>query len=304
MAQAQARAFTIHAVGYEEGLPDLRSVREAVFVQEQGVPLALEWDELDPVCHHVVARDGAGDAIGTGRLTPARGIGRMAVLPEWRGRGVGDALLQALLEQSRTLGWPEVTLHAQAAAVGFYARAGFLPVGGRFQEAGIEHQGMRLLPGALNPVDSRDAAIAATSGVIAGARRHLDIYSRELDPGLLDQPEIVAAIRRCATGGECAIRILLQEPAAPRRAFAPLIALGQRLPSAIAFRAVEEQVDRSYASAFIANDGGGHFFRPLGQRWEGETRLDGAGRARHLRGVFDPFWERARPCTEYRALGI
>src|SRR5690606_32182839 len=123
-SMAQARSFTIHAVGYEEGLTDLRSVREAVFVQEQGVPPALEWDELDPVCHHVVARDGAGDAIGTGRLTPARGIGRMAVLPEWRGRGVGDALLQALLEQARTLEWPEVSLHAQATAIGFYARAG------------------------------------------------------------------------------------------------------------------------------------------------------------------------------------
>ncbi|MEN1940598.1 GNAT family N-acetyltransferase [Luteimonas sp. MJ246] len=301
---AQAQAFHIQAAGYEAGLPDLRSVREAVFVREQGVPLALEWDELDPACHHVIARDDAGNAIGTGRLTPARSIGRMAVLPAWRGRGVGDALLQALLEQARALGWPEVTLHAQAAAVGFYARAGFLPVGDRFQEAGIEHQGMRLLPGALNLVDTRAAAIAATSGVIAGARRRLDIYSRELDPGLFDQPEIVAAIRRLATGGECAIRILLQEPAVPQRALAPLIALGQRLPSAIAFRAVEEQVDRAYASAFVANDRGGHFFRPLGQRWEGETRLDGPGRARHLHGVFNAFWERARACTEYRALGI
>lgn len=300
----QAGTFHIQAAGYEEGLTGLRSVREAVFVHEQGVPLALEWDELDPASHHVIARDDAGHAIGTGRLTPTRAIGRMAVLPQWRGRGVGEALLAALVGQARTLGWPEVTLHAQATAIGFYARAGFLPVGGRFQEAGIEHQGMRLLIGALNLVDSRAAAVAATWGVVAGARRRLDLYSRDLDPGLLDQPEIVDAIRRAAAGGECAIRILLQEPEAPQRALAPLIALGQRLPSAIAFRAVEEQVDRSYPSAFILNDRGGHFFRPLGHRWEGETRLDGPGRARHLQGVFDPFWERARPCSEYRALGI
>lgn len=301
---SQAGAFHIQAAGYEEGLPDLRHVREAVFVQEQGVPLALEWDELDPASHHVIARDPDGRAIGTGRLTPARAIGRMAVLPDWRGRGVGEALLAALLDQARALGWPELTLHAQAEAIGFYSRAGFLPVGERFQEAGIEHQGMRLLLGALNLVDSRAAAVAATAGVIAGARRQLDIYTRELDPGLLDQAEVVDAIRRRAASGECAIRILVQEPGVPQRALAPLIALGQRLPSAIAFRAVEEQVDRAYPSAFIANDGGGHFFRPLGHRWEGETRLDGPGRARHLRGIFDPFWERARPCSEYRALGI
>ena len=298
------RAFHVQAAGYEAALADLRHVRETVFVQEQGVPLALEWDELDPLSHHVVARDAAGAAIGTGRLTPARSIGRMAVLPAWRRHGVGAALLAALLEQARALGWTEISLHAQADAIGFYARAGFLPVGERFQEAGIEHQGMRLLPGALNLVDSRAAAIAATLGVVAGARRQLDVYSRELDPGLLDQPDVVAAFRRVASSGDCAIRILLQEPAAPQRALAPLIALGQRLPSAIAFRAVEEQVDRAYPSAFLANDAGGHFFRPLGHRWEGETRLDGPGRARHLRGIFDPYWERARPCSEYRALGI
>lgn len=301
---ATRQPFHIQSSDYEQGLADLRRVRETVFVEEQGVPPALEWDALDPDCHHVIARDEAGQPIGTGRLTPMRTIGRMAVLPGWRGRGVGDALLVALLDQARGLGWRDLSLHAQATAIGFYARAGFLPVGERFDEAGIEHQGMRLLLDALNLVDSRAAAIAATLGVVAGARRRLDIYTRELDPGLLDQPDVVDAIRRLATRGECAIRILLQDPATPQRSLAPLIALGQRLPSSIAFRAVEEQVDRPYASAFVINDGGGHFFRPLGNRWEGETRLDGPGRARHLRGVFEPFWERARACSEYRALGI
>src|SRR5690606_22502571 len=201
-------------------------------------------------------------------------------------------------------GWRDGSLPAQATAIGFYARAGFLPVGERFDEAGIEHQGMRRLLDALNLVESRAAAIAATLGVVAGARRQLDIYTRELDPGLLDQADVVTALRRVATRGDCSIRILLQDPEAPRRALAPLVSLGQRLPSAIAFRAVEEQVDRAYPSAFVANDGGGHLFRPLGNRWEGETRLDAPGRARHLRGVFDPFWERARPCTEFRVLGL
>lgn len=296
--------FTIGSTDYGQGLPDLRLVREAVFVGEQGVPAELEWDELDPDCHHVIARDADGRPIGTGRLTPMRTIGRMAVLADWRGRGVGEAILDALVGEARRLGWQELTLHAQATAIGFYARAGFLPVGERFEEAGIEHQGMRRVLDALNLVHSRDAAIAATLGVVAGARRGLDIHTRELDPGLFDQPAVLDAIRRLAIRGECAIRILLLDPATPQRTLAPLIALGQRLPSAIAFRAIEERVDRSYPSAFVANDGGGHYFRPLGSRWEGETRLDGPGRARHLRNVFDPVWERARPCSEYRALGI
>src|SRR5690606_32389460 len=122
-------AFTLEGIDYEAGLPDLRLVRETVFVHEQGVPLALEWDELAPACHHVIARDGNGKAIGTGRLTPKHTIGRMAVLPDWRGRGVGDAMLRALLAQVSANGWREVSLHAQAGAIEFYARHGFLPVG-------------------------------------------------------------------------------------------------------------------------------------------------------------------------------
>lgn len=296
-------AFTVEGIDYQAGLPDLRRVRETVFVHEQGVPLALEWDELDPQCHHVVARDDNGEAIGTGRLTPKRTIGRMAVLSDWRGRGVGDAMLRALLEQARANGWHEVSLHAQASAIDFYARHGFLPVGERFEEAGIEHQSMRLLPGAVNPVETRDAAVAAMLGVIAGARRQLVIYSRELDPGLLDAPAVVTALRRLATGGG-EIRVLLQDPAEPQRALAPLIGLAQRLPSAFAFRAIEEPADRSYASAYVANDLRGYYFRPLGHRFDGETRLDASGRARQLRATFDPVWQRARPCTEYRALGL
>jgi predicted GNAT family N-acyltransferase len=296
-------AFTIQAVDYEAALPQLRAVREPVFVQEQGVPVELEWDELDPQCHHVVAFDAQGQPIGTGRLTPEHKIGRMAVLADWRGRGVGDALLLALLDKARKLGWHDVSLHAQVSAIGFYARHGFLPYGERFVEAGIDHQSMRRLLDAANPVETHEAAIAALVGVIGTARRELWIYSRELDPGLLDHPEVVAALRRFGTHRGVA-HILLQDAITPQLAHAPLLGLAQRLPSAILFRVIEEPVDRAYASAFIANDRGGWYFRTLGHRPEGETRIDQPARARQLQNVFEPVWERARPCGEYRALGI
>ena len=296
--------FRVGLVEFDAARDALHAIREEVFVREQNVPAELERDALDAVCTHALARSLDGTPIGTARLTPDRHIGRMAVRQGWRGHGVGDALLAALLQEARKRAWTEVMLNAQVAAIEFYMRHGFQAVGERFEEAGIEHQGMRLALGASNRVESREAAIAATVEVIMGARRGLAIYTRELDPGLLDQADVVDAIRRLATTANSAIRILLQEPAAPQRALAPLITLGQRLSSAIAFRAVEEMVDRSYPSAFIVNDRGGHYFRPLGHRWEGETRLDSPGRARHLRGIFDPFWERARPCSEYRALGI
>jgi predicted GNAT family N-acyltransferase len=296
-------AFIAEPVEYKAGLPELRVVREAVFVQEQGVPLELEWDELDPLCHHVIARDADGQPIGTGRLTPEHKIGRMAVLAEWRGRGVGDAILLALIDKARQLGWHDLSLHAQVSAIGFYARHGFLPYAERFIEAGIDHQSMRRLLESANPVETPDAAIAALLGVIGGARRELWIYSRELDPGLLDRSEVLAALRRFATRGGAA-HILLQDALAPQSAHAPLIGLSQRLPSAFLFRVIDEPVDRAYPSAFIANDRGGWYFRALGHRSEGETRIDQPARARQLQAVFEPFWERARPCSEYRALGI
>lgn len=295
--------FHVERIDYESGLADLRAVRETVFVQEQNVPLEMEWDELDPVSHHVIARDRSGAAIGTARLTPERHLGRMAVLSSWRGRGVGDAMLSALVTHAAELGWSSLVLHSQTHAIPFYARHGFLPLGPRFEEAGIEHQVMEWRIDQVNPVRDRAGAIAAILGVIGGARRRLNIYSRDLDPGVLDGPDVVDALRRFAVGkGE--IRMLLHDPAAPQRNLSPLIGLHQRLPSAIAFRAVEESFDLSYPSAYVANDRSGYYFRPMAARFEGDTRIDDRARARHLGKLFDPVWERARPCSEYRALGI
>jgi predicted GNAT family N-acyltransferase len=137
-------AFRVIDADYERDLALLRAVREPVFVIEQHVPLALEWDTLDPECRHVLALDAEGRPIGTGRLTPMHTIGRMAVLADWRGKGVGDALLGRLIAQARAADWPAVSLHAQVDAIGFYRKHGFVAEGGIYIEAGIPHQSMTL----------------------------------------------------------------------------------------------------------------------------------------------------------------
>jgi predicted GNAT family N-acyltransferase len=312
VSTAQARGpFRVETVTFAEAADALLAVRETVFVIEQDVPIEMERDALDPRCRHVIARDRDGTPIGAGRLVPppAEGapahIGRMAVLREWRGAGVGDAMLHALLRQARELGWHDVALNAQVSAQSFYARYGFVPVGERFMEAGIEHQAMRRRIDRAHAIEDREAGVAATSGLIRQARRGLYVYSRELDPGLLDAPRVLAAMRDlCTRGDGVQVQVLLQDAAAPQRALAPLLALAQRLPSAIAFREVADPVDRGYPSAYLANDDGGYYFRALCHRLDGEAGTGAGGRARQLVEHFRPVWERSRPCSEYRALGL
>ena len=297
-------APAVHLADYAREHACVHAVRTAVFVQEQQVPVELERDALDPLSVHVLARAPDGTAVGTARMTPDRRIGRMAVLPAWRGRGVGEALLDALLAHARALRWPEVSLHAQLHALPFYARAGFVPAGARFSEAGIDHRRMvRRLPGA-SPVEDAEAAAAVVVALAAHARRGLAFYSRALDPGLLDRREVLDAIRRFATRtGPRQVRILLHDAETPRREDAPLLALAQRLPSVFSLRQISDPVDARFPSAYAFNDHGGALFRPLASRMEGEGGIEDGATARRLEQAFNPVWERSRPCTELRALG-
>ena len=158
---------------------------------------------------------------------------------------------------------------------------------------------------AFSAIEHRDDAVAVVVAIALAARRGLWIYSRELDPGLFDAPEVVDVLRRFATAGRGnEARFLLQDASVPQRSHAPMLALAQRLPSVFLFREVVDPVDRAYPSAFVANDLGGFYFRSLGHRFDGEADLDAPGRARQLRTGFDRVWERSRAVSEYRSLGI
>jgi YbgC/YbaW family acyl-CoA thioester hydrolase len=127
------------------------AVRTEVFVQEQGIAAEEEWDDADATAVHAVVRNGFGLPLGTARLLqPEAGvaqIGRMAVTRLLRGSGLGQQLLQALVQQARERGDHEVRLHAQRSAQGFYARQGFANHGEPFDEVGIAHIEMRLALG-------------------------------------------------------------------------------------------------------------------------------------------------------------
>ncbi len=123
------------------------ALREEVFVREQGVPAELERDGDDGSAVHVIALDGEGRCVATGRLVllgeGVGKVGRMAVAAPERGRGAGAAVLAELERAGRELGLAEVVLHAQLSARGFYDRTGYTAEGEVFEEAGIEHVTMR-----------------------------------------------------------------------------------------------------------------------------------------------------------------
>ena len=121
---------------------DAQAIRYQVFVIEQKIPAELEWDAMDAQCLHALAYDEHGKALGTGRLLPDAHIGRMAVLAEARGTGVGSKILHALMEQAKARGEPAVRLNAQQSAEKFYLKDGFVREGEVFEEAGIPHVSM------------------------------------------------------------------------------------------------------------------------------------------------------------------
>jgi predicted GNAT family N-acyltransferase len=124
-----------------------RALRRSVFIEEQGVSEADEVDDLDDVAIHLLAfRDGR--PVGTARLLvdgSTGKVGRVCVLREARGTGLGAALMRAAVAEFRAMpGLKKVKLGAQSHATGFYTALGFRVVGEAFMDAGIEHREMVL----------------------------------------------------------------------------------------------------------------------------------------------------------------
>ena len=136
-------AVTLQPARWQQDRPSIERVRRAVFIEEQGVPEHEEWDESDSVCWHVLALAPNRDVVGTGRLDPTGKIGRVAVLPQYRGTGAGAAIVSHLVDLAGEQGLAEVHLNAQTSALGFYERLGFRAEGPEFDEVGIPHRRMR-----------------------------------------------------------------------------------------------------------------------------------------------------------------
>jgi predicted GNAT family N-acyltransferase len=264
------------------------------------VPEGLEWDGLDESATHVLASDADGRPVGTGRLLDDGRIGRIAVLAEHRGRGVGSAILQRLIETAAERGLARVSLHAQVNALEFYRRHGFQVEGGEFLEAGIPHRRMTL---ALEPAGGRAAGVRAVRQLVAGARSGVDIFLDRLDKDLLDDPGLLDALQSLLLEHpNHRLRLCVQRVEGARAACPRLYGLLARLPSRIEMRQAAE-IQRERLENFVLVDRSRYLRRPSPARhdWhQGDDRSE----SDRLTSLFDEIWLSAEVHPELRTLSL
>ncbi|WP_342561338.1 GNAT family N-acetyltransferase [Paenibacillus sp. FSL R7-0345] len=136
--------MNVQAITLPEDLEAAFSIRKKVFVEEQGVPLADEFDAfdaLDSQCRHILAYYD-GQPVGTGRIRAFDGKGkleRICILAPYRKFGIGKLIISSLEELAAERGFTAVKLHGQTQAKGFYEKLGYQPASAEFMEDGIPH---------------------------------------------------------------------------------------------------------------------------------------------------------------------
>lgn len=302
-------AITLHAVDYALQSAAIHAVRQVVFVQGQGIDPALERDAADATAVHVLAMDADGRSVGTARMVvdvagDTGRIGRMAVLADHRGQGIGATMLHWLEQQARQQGLGRLALHAQLPALPLYLRAGYLPCGPLVEEAGLPHQPLqRRLDGAMAIGDAQGLR-AALACVIHTTARQLWLTAPLLDPGLLDDPLVLQSLRALAARRQpLTVQILVDDPVAISRAGGPVLALVQRLPSMFVLHQ-RDMARTASANALAVNDRGYCLLRPDAGSNEATAGLPWRPLAQRVQEQFQQDWASASACAELRPLRL
>ncbi|MET0618584.1 MAG: hypothetical protein ABWZ54_12450 [Luteibacter sp.] len=153
--------------------------------------------------------------------------------------------------------------------------------------------------------DNRADLEAAHLRLLGQARYRAALYLPQMETGVLDSEAALVELRRLATSGRQAqIRILTHDAEQAHREGHRLIALAQRLPTAVSIRVPTDEAHLRYGSSFICDTVGGYLFRPVAGRFEARGDLDAPGETSRLMAYFDEVWERAEPAWQIRPLGI
>ncbi|MEQ9450917.1 MAG: GNAT family N-acetyltransferase [Pseudomonadales bacterium] len=321
-------------VTWQEQQAALQAIRTQVFVVEQEVDPAEEWDDQDPIAAHFLALNEAGQALGCARLVASGQIGRMAVLEEHRGRGLGERLLAAAVADARAQKMDRVFLHAQAYVEAFYRKAGFVVCGPEFEEVGIRHLPMEMrLPlefeapevdtrpavrphpqsmedEEAEPLDTPAERFSSLEGardalitLLNQARRQVYLLSPLLDHDLLDQEPVVEAFSSFARRAPRAeIRILLMSSKIAVDRGHRLVELARRLDQKIQIRWHDEEVTES-TSSFACADLSHYWLLPVFEQYVGVYHADQV-LTKRFRQTFVSAWDKSKEDPELRLLRL
>lgn len=302
--------ITIRQTDWQHEKNALSTIRQAVFINEQQVPVEDEWDNHDDNAIHWVAENTHGHAIGCVRLLANGHIGRLAVLKEYRNKHCGQRLLKAAMNYAENaLDLLEVFLSAQCHALAFYQQQGFNAEGEIFLEAGIEHKTMRkrfAKPRILGKHSGKFVIHdypATAYQLISQCKRELRILNCRLDASVFDNDALCAAISRLARLSRySAIKLLITEPQALNKTHHRLIALQQRLSSSILLRQIEPSSDID-ENLIIADDCGFivQSHRDLNNLWGDFNNVPST---KVKREQFENLWYRSKEATELRILRL
>ncbi|WP_419819990.1 GNAT family N-acetyltransferase [Acinetobacter sp.] len=135
--------FVIQSGPWSQLQHEAKLIRSMVFIEEQNISEADEWDEQDAISLHFVvyAQD---QAIATARLLENNSIGRVAVLQQYRGEGIGKLLMQHIIQVAKQQNRAFLQLSAQVYAIRFYENLGFQVQGEEYLDCEIPHIDMGL----------------------------------------------------------------------------------------------------------------------------------------------------------------
>lgn len=242
------KQINIQRVTWADQAPALQQIRQSVFIKEQAVPEALEWDEFDASYQHLLAvTDSATpEIIGCCRISPQGKIGRVAILPQHRGMKLGTKLMTEALNYCIDQKI-KPSLDAQVQVTGFYRNMGFIATGKPFDDADIPH--IHMATGSMtDDLTQQDKVIRTESQIekIAYWRlfnqnisRQLDICCEDLSHPLLNDPEFNQSLSIFLRSNRHAHLRLLMGKTIPQISDHPLIKLHQRLSSKISVKVLD-----------------------------------------------------------------
>ncbi|HTN33323.1 MAG TPA: GNAT family N-acetyltransferase [Marinobacter sp.] len=306
----------------------IREIRQRVFIDEQHVPPALEWDDTDEIADHYLAVLPGNTPVGVARLfttlDETAHIGRMAILPEFRGRGIGVALLRHLIREAAGSSYSELRLSAQKHAISFYQQSGFHVCSDFYDDAGIPHADMRclapsLLPDALGKIaqpmilgqdseswqfNSEADLNSLTDSIADQAQQRIWLYDRHLDHNLYSRfrfRELVSALARRHPLSEVRLLIHDDKPLIKRRH--EIVELMRRMPSRIELRLVNDDYPAE-SQPFLLVDREGVVFRHSFEKPEGFAGFSHSRRVTLLSERYQRMWDSGRNSLEVRELPI